>query len=76
MMISPDYYVKTLKNKSYKQLLIERNKLLNDIYSFENESNNNMIDKQIFSPSPDVIYQMKLNYLAKICELIVKKHNN
>ena len=76
MMIIPDYYVKTLKNKSYKQLLIERNKLLNDIYSFENESNNNMIDKQIFSPSPDVIYQMKLNYLAKICELIAKKYNN
>lgn len=73
MMISPETFIDNLKDKSYSELLEEREKLLNDIYSFEKKPNKS--NGIFISPSPEVRYQVNLQYLGKICELIAKKYN-
>lgn len=73
MMISPESFIENLKDKSYSELLEERENLFKKIYSFENETNKS---KEIFiSPSPEVRYQVNLQYLGKLCELIAIKYN-
>ena len=73
MMISPETFIENLKDKSYSELLYERENLLKKIYSFENGQNKS---KEIFiSPSPEVRYQVNLQYLGKLCELIAIKYN-
>lgn len=73
MMISPNCYIDEIKDKSYKELLKEREELLKAIYSFEKEE----IEKGeiIYSPSPEVVYQMNLEYLGELCKLISRKYN-
>ena len=73
MMISPNCYIDELKDKSYKELLRERKELLEAIYSFENEEIKQ--GEMICSPSPEVVYQMNLEYLGELCKLISKKYN-
>ena len=73
MMISPEAYIDGLKNKTYKELIKEKNKLLKEISDFEN---NKIADEEYnINPSPDVIYQCNLLYLSKLCELIADKFN-
>ena len=73
MMISPESYIDELKNKNYKELIKEKNKLLKEISDFEN---NKIADEEYnIDPSPDVIYQCNLLYLSKLCELIADKFN-
>lgn len=73
MMISPETYIDELKNKTYKELLKEKDKLLKEISDFEN---NKIVDEEYnINPSPDVIYQCNLLYLSKLCELIADKFN-
>lgn len=73
MMISPESYIDELKNKTYKELIKEKNKLLKEISDFEN---NKIADEEYnIDPSPDVIYQCNLLYLSKLCELIADKFN-
>ena len=73
MMISPETYINTQKRKTYKELLKERNKLINDIKNFEsgNIENSNLI----IEPAPEVIYQCNLMYLGELCKLILEKYN-
>lgn len=73
MMISPDSYIDEFKNKKYKELVVEKNKLLKEISDFEN--NNIPEESYNINPSPDVIYQCNLLYLSKLCELIADKYN-
>ena len=70
-MISPEVYIEEQKNKSYEELLAERDRLISDIKQFEGGEKN----EQVTEPSPDVVYQCNLKYLAKICELIAEKYN-
>lgn len=73
MMISPESYIDELKNKTYKELIEGKNKLLKEISDFEN---NKIADEEYnINPSPDVIYQCNLLYLSKLCELIADKFN-
>ena len=73
MMISPESYIDELKNKTYKELIGEKNKLLKEISDFEN---NKIADEEYnINPSPDVIYQCNLLYLSKLCELIADRFN-
>ena len=73
MMISPETYIDELKNKTYKELIKEKDKLLKEISDFEN---NKIADEEYnINPSPDVIYQCNLLYLSKLCELIADKFN-
>ena len=73
MMISPDSYIDELKNKNYKELIKEKNKLLKEISDFESDKIPD--EKYNIDPSPDVIYQCNLLYLSKLCELIADKFN-
>lgn len=70
MMMSPKMYIKDLENKSYEELLIEKDELINDIKKYENGE---VVDS--FKPSGGTIYKMHLQYLAELCLLIVNKCN-
>lgn len=74
MMISPYSYIEEQKDKSYKQLLKERDDLLKEIKEFENNQYN-IAEQEIISPSPEVVYQCNLMYLGKLCDLIAEKYN-
>ena len=60
MMISPQSYIEQQKDKTYSELLKERDKL---------EEN------AIETSSPDVVYQCHLEYLSRLCLLICEKFN-
>lgn len=68
MMMSPNMYIKELENKSYKELLKERDELINEIKEFEN----NKI-KHSFKSSPETMYKVHLQYLSELCLLISNK---
>ncbi|MCR4880785.1 MAG: hypothetical protein K6A44_02385 [bacterium] len=76
MMISPQAYVDELENETYEKLIKERDKLIRDVRYFEKhreEIMNN--DTERICPSPDVVYQMNLEYLGALCMQISKKFN-
>lgn len=72
MMISPEWYKEEQKDKSYQELLKVREELLEEIYAFEKHTYDPEMDG--ICPAPDVIYQCNLQYLGKLCELIVEKY--
>ena len=57
---------------SYKELLAERDSVLEDIYAFENHTYDPALD--MIDPSPDVRYQWNLEYLGKLLGLIAEKY--
>ena len=71
-MMSPETFVNNLEDKSYEELLIEREKLLSEIKEFENSPHQTPIFD--IQPSLDTRYKCNLLYLAKLCELIEKKY--
>jgi len=73
MMISPNGFVEELKDKPYKELLKERDKLIRQIRAFEKDK----VPESEYSicPSPEVVYQMNLQYLGELCNLIAEKYN-
>ncbi len=73
MMICPETYINTQKRKTYKELIKERNKLINDIKNFENGIMKNSY--LTIDPAPEVIYQYNLMYLRELCKLILEKYN-
>ena len=75
MMISPESYIYDIKEKSYKELLTEREVLLNDIKKFEKYDDERKYNIEIH-PSPEVRYKCNLLYLAKLCELIAEKFDS
>ena len=72
MMISPELYIEQYKNLTYKELLVVRDELIDDIHKFENGD----IPKEakMIMPSPDTVYHCNLEYLSEVCALIVEKH--
>ena len=73
MMIDPKTYIDQYKNCSYEELLEQREELLGYIYEFE--KGEGVAGNQIISPSPSVIYQCNLQYLAELCNLIADKYS-
>ncbi len=71
-MISPEAYVDEYKDMSYEELLPIRDELIEDIKDFEKHGGG---DTEIH-PSPDVMYQVNLEYLGKLCELIADKYRD
>ena len=71
-MISPETYVAQCEGMSYEELLSIRDELMQSIWRFEknDESNNE------YQPSPKTIYQVHLEYLGKLCELIADKYRD
>lgn len=72
MMLSPDAYAGMFADKSYAELIKVRDELIKSIQDFEK----NGADKEAYMtcPSPVVIYQMNLEYLAEFCRLIGEKY--
>ena len=73
MMISPNCFVDKLKDKTYKELLKERDKLIRQIRAFEKDKVPEI--EYSICPSPEVVYQMNLQYLGELCNLIAEKYN-
>ena len=78
MMIDPKTYVEELKDTDFKTLIEERNQLMEAIEEFEEMvmSGERTGEGWTIMPSPDVIYQMNLQYLAELCILMCEKYNN
>ena len=75
MMISPQSYIDELEDKSYEELIKKRDKLIRQIRHFEKHHEEIMNSEKIYIyPSPDVAYQMNLEYLGALCVLISNKH--
>lgn len=74
-MISPDTFIDLrCKGKTYKELLEIRDELLDEIYAFEN--GNISPEARMIMPSPEVRYQVNLEYLGELCKLISEAYNN
>ena len=78
MMISPEVYVEQLKDASYLELIREREQLIEGIRKFEkNELAGDRSDPEWrYCPSPDVQYQMHLEYLSGLCSFMQEKYNS
>ena len=73
MMIPQEIYNKKQENKSYEELLKERDKRIKKILDFENET---VSTEEFFaSPSPKLEYQWDLIYLSELLKLIEEKYN-
>ena len=77
MMICPEYYAKQWGNASYPELIRERDDLIGYLREFEKkETAGDRSDPEWrYSPSPEVRYQMHLEYLAELCRLMKEKYN-
>lgn len=80
MMLSPESFIMQYEDLSYKELIKIRNNLINDIRRFERNMSKEHDEKEpdviiITDPSPEVVYQVNLKYLGKLCELISEKYN-
>lgn len=73
MMISPDMFVNRYRFMKYKELLPVRDELIKSIREFETKTYDPEMDR--ICPSPEVKYQMHLEYLGKLCLLISEKYN-
>ncbi|MCR5488707.1 MAG: hypothetical protein K6F03_01395 [Saccharofermentans sp.] len=73
MMMSPDMYIELIKDKKYAELLPIRDGLIQALREFEEETYDPA--QATMHPTPDVKYQVRLQYLSKLCELICDKFN-
>ena len=70
-MISPNGFIHQYEDYKYEDLLPIRDELIEDIKAFEQ---GDISESVIVSPSPDVIYQCNLDYLAELLKLIAEKY--
>lgn len=73
MMISPKSFIIEYGDKPYKELLSVRDRIIKDTCHFEKHKDDPI--EIMRCPSPEVVYQCNLEYLAKLCELIAEKYN-
>ena len=77
MMISPEMFREGLKDKSYMELIRERDRLIRFIRKFEKDemAGDRSDPGWRICPAPDVQYQMYLEYLANLCRMMQEKYN-
>ena len=77
MMISPQGYLEEHKNDTFEELINEREKLIDSIKHLEKLvfSDDKMSEARMIHPTPDVQYQMNLEYLAELCNYMSEKYN-
>lgn len=77
MMISPDMYIEELMDADYDTLIEERNQLIDIIVEFEEneKAGDRTGEGWMMHPSPEVQYQMHLEYLSELCKLMHDKYN-
>lgn len=74
-MIAPEVYIEELQDKTYKEILVFRNQLLNEIKDFEEHIEQIMTKQSYLYPSPDVVYQWNLWTVSLIFKLLQEKFN-
>lgn len=74
-MRAPQSYIEELQDKTFKDLLEIRDKLLNEIIDFEKNIEEIMSPKVSFDPAPEVVYQWKLWVLSLLFDLLQNKFN-
>ena len=77
MMFSPDTFIKQLNDYTFPQLIAEKDSLVIEIKELEKivYENDRTDQEWNVDPSPDIRYQMNLEYLAALCKLIKEKYN-
>lgn len=73
MILKPEEFIESHKNKSFKSLLSVRDELFAEIRAFENQNYNSGVGMS--DPVPELVYLQDLMYLGKLCELISEKYN-
>lgn len=76
-MISPSYYKEEIQNLSYPEMMKKRDELIASIHAFEKagkKGDRSGAEWQYF-PSPEVVYQMDLEYLAQLLQVMHQKYN-
>ena len=78
MMVSPEIYIREVEGKSYLELIKERDKLLRFVRCFEKKEMAGGRSDSAWhgSPSPAVRYQVYLEYLSVLCNLMQKRYND
>lgn len=76
MMVCPEAFVDEYKDYSYEQLIGVRNDLIMSILDYESAVKRGDMDTgaEIMCPSPDVMYQMDMEYLIKLLEAMNDKY--
>ena len=76
-MFSPDAFIRQLKDYTFPQLIAEKDSLVIEIKELEKivYENDRTDQEWNVDPSPDIRYQMNLEYLAALCKLIKEKYN-
>lgn len=77
MMISPEAYIAHLEGASYNELIKERDRLIRSIRKYEKleKAGDRSSEDWFRCPSPDVVYQCSLEYLAKLCLFMQERYN-
>ena len=77
MMISPNYFVETLKDQSYPELIRKRDSLIRSIRKFEKDekAGDRSDPAWRICPTPEVRYQTYLEYLSALCSFMKDKYN-
>ncbi len=77
MMISPASYIDKFEDAEYLQLIEERDRLLAFIKNYEEKdiAGDRSGEEWSIHPQPDVRYQMYLEYLGELCNLMREKYN-
>ena len=77
MMISPRTFIKEHRNESIEEIIETRDKLIDDIKDLEKIvfSKYRSSDVWDLNPTPDVQYQVKLEYLLQVCILLSERYN-
>ena len=78
MMISPHSFGDSIKDKSYPEMIRERDRLIRFLKNFEKKemAGDRSAPDWRCNPSPDVMYQVYLEYLAVLCGIMQEKYNN
>ena len=78
MMISPASYIERFEKVEYMDLIKERDDLMQAIRRYEKleMAGDRSGDEWNFMPSPDVQYQVHLEYLSALCALMKEKYND
>lgn len=72
MLIDPELYIDSLKNKPIENLIKERNKIIKQIQHYENNKNN--VDNFDMYPTPKEIYEWNNVVLIKLTSIIMDKN--
>ena len=76
-MVSPGYYIQeATKDKSYAELIEMRSEYIRAFEDFERKYlfNTEIVEKPMIHPSPEVIYQVNMDYLIELLKVMQEKY--